>query len=109
MREYGEQVALLRGQGGERERLGTQFARIVDNFFKRVSINKRLIAFTSFYDYSNSVVPYVIAAPFYFAGQIQLGVMTQTAGAFARVESALFLLSSTPISGWLHTRLWLIA
>ncbi len=89
LREYGEQVALLRGQGAERERLGTQFARIVDNFFKRVSINKRLIAFTSFYDYSNSVVPYIIAAPFYFAGTIQLGVMTQTAGAFSRVESAL--------------------
>jgi putative ATP-binding cassette transporter len=89
LREYGEQVALLRGQGAEKERLGTQFSRIVDNFFKRVSINKRLIAFTSFYDYSNSVVPYIIAAPFYFAGTIQLGVMTQTAGAFARVESAL--------------------
>ncbi|MCG6122447.1 MAG: ABC transporter ATP-binding protein/permease [Microvirga sp.] len=89
LREYGEQVALLRGQDAERERLRDQFRRIVENFFQRVSINKRLIAFTSFYDYSNSVVPYVIAAPFYFAGAIQLGVMSQTAGAFARVESAL--------------------
>lgn len=89
LREYGEQVALLRGQDAERERLRDQFKRIVENFFQRVSVNKRLIAFTSFYDYSNSVVPYVIAAPFYFAGKIQLGVMTQTAGAFARVETAL--------------------
>ncbi|TVR10158.1 MAG: ABC transporter ATP-binding protein/permease [Salinarimonadaceae bacterium] len=89
LREYGEQVALLRGQDAERERLRGQFTRIVENFFQRVSVNKRLIAFTSFYDYSNSVVPYVIAAPFYFAGKIQLGVMTQTAGAFARVETAL--------------------
>lgn len=89
MREYAEQVSLLRGEKAERASLGRQFGLIMDNFFRQVSISKRLIAFTSFYDYSNSVVPYVIAAPFYFAGTIQLGVMTQTAGAFARVEGAL--------------------
>ncbi len=89
LREYGEQVSLLKGQAAERARLGGQFRHIVENFFRQVSISKRLIAFTSFYDYSNSVVPYVIAAPFYFAGKIQLGVMTQTAGAFGRVETAL--------------------
>ncbi|WP_349367490.1 ABC transporter ATP-binding protein/permease [Salinarimonas sp.] len=89
MREYAEQVSLLRGEKAERASLGRQFALVMDNFFKQVGVSKRLIAFTSFYDYSNSVVPYVIAAPFYFAGTIQLGVMTQTAGAFARVEGAL--------------------
>ena len=35
------------------------------------------------------MIPYIIVAPYYFAGQITLGVMTQTAGAFARVEGAL--------------------
>ncbi|WP_372422703.1 ABC transporter ATP-binding protein/permease [Salinarimonas chemoclinalis] len=89
MREYAEQVSLLRGEPAERASLGRQFGLIMQNFFRQVSISKRLIAFTSFYDYSNSVVPYVIAAPFYFAGTIQLGVMTQTAGAFSRVENAL--------------------
>jgi putative ATP-binding cassette transporter len=89
MREYAEQVSLLRGEKAERASLGRQFGLVMDNFFRQVGVSKRLIAFTSFYDYSNSVVPYVIAAPFYFAGTIQLGVMTQTAGAFARVEGAL--------------------
>ncbi|GGK21371.1 ABC transporter ATP-binding protein/permease [Salinarimonas ramus] len=89
MREYAEQVSLLRGERAERASLGRQFRLVMDNFFRQVGVSKRLIAFTSFYDYSNSVVPYVIAAPFYFAGTIQLGVMTQTAGAFARVEGAL--------------------
>lgn len=89
MREYAEQVSLLRGEKAERRSLGQQFSLVMDNFFRQVSVSKRLIAFTSFYDYSNSVVPYVIAAPFYFAGTIQLGVMTQTAGAFSRVENAL--------------------
>lgn len=89
MREYAEQVSLLRGEKAERASLGRQFGLVMDNFFRQVGVSKRLIAFTSFYDYSNSVVPYVIAAPFYFAGTIQLGVMTQTAGAFSRVENAL--------------------
>ncbi|HEX2134809.1 MAG TPA: ATP-binding cassette domain-containing protein, partial [Microvirga sp.] len=53
------------------------------------AITKRLIAFTAFYENSNSVVPFVIAAPFYFAGRIALGVMTQVASAFGRVEGAL--------------------
>ncbi len=35
------------------------------------------------------MIPYVLVAPYYFAGQIPLGVMTQTAGAFARVEGAM--------------------
>jgi putative ATP-binding cassette transporter len=35
------------------------------------------------------VVPIVITAPFFFAGQITLGVLTQTSQAFARVDAAL--------------------
>ncbi|PPD08462.1 MAG: ABC transporter, partial [Methylocystis sp.] len=50
---------------------------------------KQLMAFTSTYGQLSPIIPYVITAPFYFAGRIQLGVMTQTASAFGRVESAL--------------------
>jgi vitamin B12/bleomycin/antimicrobial peptide transport system ATP-binding/permease protein len=35
------------------------------------------------------VVPYLITAPYFFAGRISLGQMQQTVGAFMRVESAL--------------------
>jgi putative ATP-binding cassette transporter len=89
LREYGEQVALLEGERAERRRLGGQFRRVIENYYDIIGITKRLIAFTSFYENSNSVVPYVIAAPFYFSGRIALGVMTQVASAFARVEGAL--------------------
>jgi putative ATP-binding cassette transporter len=89
LREYGEQVALLDGEDEERRRLGTKFGRVIDNYYQLIAVTKRLIAFTSFYETSNSVVPYVIAAPFYFAGRITLGVMSQVASAFGQVESAL--------------------
>jgi len=45
--------------------------------------------FTSFYSQVSVVIPYVVAAPFYFLGKVQLGTLTQTAGAFGRVEAAL--------------------
>jgi putative ATP-binding cassette transporter len=89
LREYGEQVALLDGEDEERRRLGTKFGRVIDNYYQLIAVTKRLIAFTSFYETSNSVVPYVIAAPFYFAGRITLGVMSQVASAFGQVENAL--------------------
>jgi putative ATP-binding cassette transporter len=54
-----------------------------------VFCRKWLLAFTALYGQISPIIPYVFAAPFYFAGTIQLGTMTQTAGAFSRVEGAL--------------------
>jgi len=89
LREYGEQVALLDGERAERERLGARFGNVISNFYAIIGVTKRLIAFSAFYETSNSVVPFVFAAPFYFTGKIALGVMTQVASAFGRVEGAL--------------------
>lgn len=89
LREYGEPVALLKGEAAEKERLGFQFGEVIRNFFSIVRVQKWLSAFIQLYGSSNSIVPIVITAPFYFAGQITLGVLTQTAQAFARVDAAL--------------------
>ncbi|MGA0595336.1 ABC transporter ATP-binding protein/permease [Enterovirga sp. CN4-39] len=89
LREYGEQVALLGGERAERDRLGSRFANVINNFLAIVSRRKKLIAFTASYGQLNAVIPYILVAPYYFAGQIQLGGLTQTAGAFGRVESTM--------------------
>ncbi len=62
---------------------------MIRNFFSIVRVQKWLSAFIQLYGSSNSIVPIVITAPFYFAGQITLGVLTQTSQAFARVDAAL--------------------
>ena len=49
----------------------------------------KLQTFTLSYFQANVVVPYLITAPYFFAGRISLGQMQQTVGAFGRVESAL--------------------
>jgi vitamin B12/bleomycin/antimicrobial peptide transport system ATP-binding/permease protein len=89
LREYGEPVALLNGETAEKQKLGGQFRQVITNFFSIVTVQKWLSAFIQLYGSSNSVVPVVITAPFFFAGQITLGVLTQTAQAFARVDAAL--------------------
>jgi vitamin B12/bleomycin/antimicrobial peptide transport system ATP-binding/permease protein len=89
LREYGEPVALLGGEKAENKRLSQQFAEVIRNFFDIVRVQKWLSAFIQLYGSSNSIVPIVITAPFFFAGQITLGVLTQTSQAFARVDAAL--------------------
>jgi putative ATP-binding cassette transporter len=89
LREYSEQVALLAGEGSEKRSLASRFAAIIGNYFAIIDCRKKLTAFTASYGQLSPIIPFVVAAPFYFAGKITLGIMTQTASAFGRVEGAL--------------------
>jgi putative ATP-binding cassette transporter len=89
LREYAEQVALLSGEQTEKSSLMVRFGAIVKNFFEIIYCRMNLTAFTSFYGQLSPIIPFVVAAPFYFAGKITLGIMTQTARAFGSVDSAL--------------------
>jgi vitamin B12/bleomycin/antimicrobial peptide transport system ATP-binding/permease protein len=89
VRENSEQIALLRGEGAERERLTERFDRVVGNWYAIMSRTKRLTAFTSSYSQAAVIFPYVLVAPAYFADKIQLGGMMQTASAFSSVQKAL--------------------
>jgi vitamin B12/bleomycin/antimicrobial peptide transport system ATP-binding/permease protein len=102
LREYGEQVSLLRGERAELHRIGDRFNEVMSNFFSLVKANLKLSTFTSSYFQANVVVPYLIVAPAYFAGKLQLGQMTQTAQAFGRVEGAMtfFIARYTAIAAY---------
>ena len=89
LREYTEQIALLNGERTEKSALMQRFSEVIRNFFGIVALRKRMMMFTASYGQISPIIPYVVAAPFYFAGKVQLGAMTQTAGAFGRVEGAL--------------------
>jgi vitamin B12/bleomycin/antimicrobial peptide transport system ATP-binding/permease protein len=89
VRENSEQIALLRGESAERERLSERFGRVVQNWYEIMLRTKRLTAFTSSYAQAAVVFPYVLVAPAYFAGKIQLGGMMQTASAFSSVQQSL--------------------
>jgi putative ATP-binding cassette transporter len=89
LREYNEQVALLRGEATENLTLRKRFAAIVHNYFEIIALRKRMTAFQRTFDQVSVIIPYVVAAPFYFAKKITLGVLSQTARAFAEVNGSL--------------------
>jgi putative ATP-binding cassette transporter len=89
VRENSEQIALLRGEDAERERLLVRFGRVVENWIAIMNRTKKITAFTASYNQASVVFPYVLVAPAYFANKIQLGGMMQTASAFSSVQGAL--------------------
>ena len=89
LREYGEQVALLRGEKAETARLDLSFSEVVRNYLQILSRQMKLTTFTAGYSQLSVIFPYILAAPSYFIGKITLGQFQQTASAFSQVQSAM--------------------
>jgi vitamin B12/bleomycin/antimicrobial peptide transport system ATP-binding/permease protein len=89
LREYTEQVALLGGEHAEETVIGNRFAALIANYLAVIYRRMRVTAFTQTFGQISPIIPFIFTAPFYFAGKIQLGVMTQTAGAFSQVSTSL--------------------
>jgi len=89
VRENSEQIALLHGEQAERGRLMERFLNVVDNWLAIMTRQKRLTFLTAGYNQASVVFPIIVVSPAYFAGHIQLGTLTQTAGAFNSVQTAL--------------------
>jgi vitamin B12/bleomycin/antimicrobial peptide transport system ATP-binding/permease protein len=89
LREFSESIALLNGENTEIGRLRVMFTALISNFFAIVRVQKWLTGFQSGYASTSSLVPFFVGAPYYFAGRIDLGTLTQTADAFGSVQGAL--------------------
>ena len=89
VRESSEQIALLRGEQAERDRLLLRFANVVSNWMAIMSRQKKLTFLTAGYSQAAVVFPYLMVSPAYFAGKVQLGGLMQTANAFGQVQGAL--------------------
>ena len=62
---------------------------MIGNWWAIMQRTKMLNALTAGYEQVAVVFPFIVAAPRFFSGQIPLGGLTQTAGAFGRVQDAL--------------------
>jgi vitamin B12/bleomycin/antimicrobial peptide transport system ATP-binding/permease protein len=100
--EHAESIALTRGEANERLRFRARFARVLRNSWAIMRRQKRLTWFTWTYGQLALVFPILVAAPRYFAREIMLGGLMQTAQAFTQVQGALsFILNSYPdIARW---------
>jgi putative ATP-binding cassette transporter len=76
IRENSESIALFRGEPDEQRRLRDAFARIYATWWDYMKCTKRLTWLTAFYGQAASIFPIIVAAPRYFAGEIELGTLT---------------------------------
>ncbi len=89
VREYSEAIALDKGEAVERAHLDTRFAAVLANYLTLIKKQKNLVWFTNFFGQAAVVFPFVVAAPRFFSGAIQLGELMQIASAFGRVQDSL--------------------
>jgi putative ATP-binding cassette transporter len=89
VRENMEGIALYSGETEEKATLGHRFHGVVGNWWAIMQRTKLVNALTSGYEQVAVIFPFIVAAPRFFSGQIPLGGLTQTAGAFGRVQDAL--------------------
>ena len=84
-REYADTIALLHGEQREETRIGGRLQSVVENFRAIITVIRNLGFFTSGFRYLVSFIPLLIVAPRYLRGEIEFGVVTQAAMAFAQV------------------------
>lgn len=95
LREYSESIAFFRGEPVERTVLGQRFNALIDNLW---AIVYRMLKFSGLnlaISQLAVVFPYIIQAPRFFAKELKLGDVTQTARAFGEVEEALSFFRSS--------------
>ena len=87
IREYSEQIALLKGENREIAHAGEVFEDVFRTIQRIIRLRVRLIAFNQFYSQISVIIPYVIIAPFYFAKKVSFGTFNQAADAFGNVNT----------------------
>jgi len=102
IRENAESIALYHGERDEGRSLEGAFARVYDTWWANMKYTKRLSWVTNGYRQAAVVLPFLLAAPAYFIGQIAFGVLQQTVDAFAQLQSALswFVDSYQQLAEW---------
>ncbi|AOW15319.1 ABC transporter ATP-binding protein [Hydrogenophaga crassostreae] len=105
VREYSESIALDKGETVEHEQLGGRFSDVLSNYLALIRAQKRLIWFTNGFGQAAVVFPFIVAAPRFFSGAIQLGQLMQVSSAFGRVQDSLawFVDNYSSLAEWRAT------
>jgi putative ATP-binding cassette transporter len=89
VREYSEAIALDRGAQVEHGQLDKRFGAVLGNYLQLIKKQKNLVAFTASFGQASVIFAFVVQAPRFFSGAIQLGQLMQVNSAFGRVQDAL--------------------
>jgi putative ATP-binding cassette transporter len=89
LRDSAEAVGFYRGEKAEREQLDTRFGAVIANYRRYVRRTLGLVGWNYTVTETILPLPFVLQAPRLFGGAIKLGDVTQSAGAFGKIESGL--------------------
>ncbi len=104
-RENTEAIALYRGEAGEIGHLRGRFSAVAANWWGIMRRIKKLNLFSYCYNQAAIVFPFIVVAPRFFSGKIQLGDLMQTATSFNKVQSSLswFIDAYSQLAAWRAT------
>ncbi len=89
LRENSESIAFYKGEPHEKQNFLHRFKAVFDNYWQIMRRQKKLTWFTSGYGQVANIFPYVVIAPRFFTGRMELGGLMQTGAAFGQVQGSL--------------------
>ena len=91
VQQNAESIALLHREAAIGARLRHRFDDLVANMRRTISVNRNLAFFTNGYNYLIQIIPALLVAPLFIRGEVEFGVITQSAMAFSTLVGALSL------------------
>lgn len=89
VRDHAESIAFYNGEAAEGRNLRRHFAHIIHNRWQIVFRSLGLNGFNTGITQISNLLPLMLQAPRFFAGQVKIGDMHQTVQAFNRLQRAL--------------------
>jgi putative ATP-binding cassette transporter len=89
VRDSAENIALIGGDNDERDRLEVTLSELAARWLKVIAQQARMTFVSNTNTVLSPVVPLVLGAPKYLAGELSLGELMQAATAFVQVQIAL--------------------
>lgn len=91
VREHADRVALLHRERELETRVLDRLRTLVDNMRRIIAVNRNLTLFTAGYNYLIQIIPALLVAPLFIRGEVEFGVVTQSAMAFTQLLGAFSL------------------
>ncbi|MEK1888981.1 MAG: SbmA/BacA-like family transporter [Phyllobacterium sp.] len=92
VRETAEAIMVASGEERQKARLLQRLDEAIGNFRRITAVNRNLGFFTTGYNWLIQIIPALIVAPAFIRGDVEFGVITQSAAAFAMLVAAFSLI-----------------
>ncbi|MGB7413882.1 MAG: ABC transporter ATP-binding protein/permease [Thermosynechococcaceae cyanobacterium] len=92
IRENAEAIAFYRGEERESEQIKGRFDEVFENFKRLIFWQLNLNCLTNAYEFIPFILPAIVVAPGIFAGDLEVGKVTEAQGAFIQVFFSLNLI-----------------